>query len=60
MSNILIYRKIDIFNNTDYINLHNTFEKKFGGECPNFGNKLWYQGLISEISTSENEITYYS
>lgn len=60
MSNILIYRKIDIFNNTDYINLHNTFEKKFGGECPNFGNKLWYQGLISEISTSENEITYYN
>lgn len=60
MSNILIYRKIDIFNNTDYINLHNTLEKKFGGECPNFGNKLWYQGLISEISTSENEITYYN
>lgn len=60
MSKILIYRYIDIFNNTDYSTLHIKVNKDFGGECPNFGNKLWYQGIISEISTKENEIDFYN
>lgn len=55
MKKILIFKRIDIWNITNYNNIH----KKFGNSCPNFGNKLWYQGLISEISTSDNVLEYY-
>ena len=59
MRKILIYKWINIFNKTNYLDLHKSVDKWFSGRCPNFGNKLWYQGLISEISTPENEIYYY-
>lgn len=59
MSRILIYRWINIFENTDYRNLHKSVNMWFNHSCPNFGNKLWYQGLVSEISTEENIIEYY-
>ena len=59
MRKILIYKWINIFNKTNYLDLHKSVDKWFSERCPNFGNKLWYQGLISEISTPENEIYYY-
>lgn len=59
MANILVFRKIDIYNKTNYQKLADTVEKKFNGICPNFGNKLWYQGIISEISVDENKIEFY-
>ena len=31
----------------------------YGGNCPNFGNRLWFQGIISEISTEDNVIDYW-
>lgn len=55
MKKILIFKRIDIWNITNYNSIH----KKFGNICPNFGNKLWYQGLISEISTPDNVLEYY-
>lgn len=60
MSHILVYRYIDIINNTDYDRLYKTVEKKFNGICPNFGNKLWYQGIISEITVDGNSIDFYN
>lgn len=55
MKRILFFKKIDIWHATNYNNIH----KKFGNCCPNFGNKLWYQGIVSEISTPENVIEYF-
>lgn len=59
MSKILIYKWINIVSQTNYKDLHDSIDRWFGGVCPNIGSKLWYQGLISEISTDDNEITYY-
>lgn len=52
--------QLDIFNNVDYNNLCDEVKKLFNGTCPNWGNKLWFQGLISEIQTPENTITFRS
>ena len=60
MSRILVYKTIDIKNKSNYKTMANTFYERFGGVCPNFGNKLWYQGIISEVSTEDNEIIYYT
>lgn len=66
MSRILIHAKItpygeyDIFNSTDYSLFCDVVKKDFGGSCPNIGNRLWFQGIISVISCEENELTYYS
>lgn len=60
MPKILIYKYIDIYNKTDYVKLSDTVKNKFHGVCPNFGNKLWFQGLISEISVDGNSIDYYN
>lgn len=64
MSKILIWRKVDkgneldIFNKTDYKNLYQHIKSTQNGICPNWGNKLWFQGLISEIDVPENTITF--
>lgn len=64
MRRILIWRKViphdevDIFSSTDYRKLFENLDALYGGNCPNWGNKLWFQGLYSEISTDENEITF--
>lgn len=64
MSNILIhmlvnpYSEYDIFSDTDYAKMSETFRAK-NISCPNLGNRLWFQGLVSEISGSENTLTYF-
>lgn len=52
--------EIDIFNQTDYSNFNNYLINTFGGNCPNWGNKLWFQGLYSEINDGHNKITFRS
>lgn len=65
MSKILIHlivepnSEYDIFGQTDYNQMAKTFREK-GINCPNLGNRLWLQGLISEISCPQNELTYFS
>lgn len=64
MSRILIWMRIlqsgeyDIFSKTDYKVLEKHVLTEYGGVCPNLGNRLWFQAIISEISTSENTIEY--
>lgn len=36
---------------TDYMKLNSRVEAECGGIYPNFGNKVWMQGLVSEITT---------
>lgn len=59
MKKILIWKKlnyeIDIYQKTDVKNVYLEI-KKNGNKCPNWGNKVWYQAILSEISTTENEI----
>ena len=65
MSRILIHlitqphSEYDIFGQTDYSQMAKTFREK-GISCPNLGNRLWFQGLISEISCPQNELAYFS
>ena len=64
MANILIWRKIlpgnelDIFGHTDYHNLYSHLNQTQNGICPNWGNKLWFQGLYSTINTDDNTICF--
>lgn len=64
MRRILIWRKItkgnelDIYNQADYKNLYSHILKTQNGVCPNWGNKLWFQGLVSEIDTEENTLCF--
>ncbi len=64
MSNILIHMRIkphseyDIFSKTDYEKMSDVFRQQ-NISCPNIGNRLWFQGLVSEISGSENTLSYF-
>ncbi len=65
MSRILIYTDVvpfgeyDIFQKTKHDRLQALIPEIYGGRCPNFGNRLWFQGIISEISTEDNVIDYW-
>lgn len=65
MSRILVHIPIlksgeyDIFNPTDYGCFKELIASHYNGYCPNVGNRLWFQGLISEISTPENILEYW-
>lgn len=64
MRKILIWRKViegdgvDIFFSTDYKDLTNRLKTLYSGSCPNWGNKLWFQGLYTEVSSPENDIRF--
>lgn len=66
MSRILIWRPIvkgnelDIFNRTDYKGLFEHVKTNFNSFCPNWGNKLWFMGLYSQINDGTNQITFRS
>lgn len=66
MARILIHMNIpkcgeyDIFNLTSANEWNDIIVNKYNGNCPNVGNKLWFQGIISEITSPENELTYYT
>ncbi len=50
----------DIFSEPDYGALLQVVNGNYHGVCPNLGNRLWFQGLISEISCQENHLEYFS
>lgn len=64
MSNILIHMLVnphseyDIYSPTDYAQMSDAFRQK-NILCPNLGNRLWFQGLVSEISGEENTLCYF-
>ncbi len=55
MKKILFYRNIEeieygIYQTIDYHTIDETIQSERKGNCPNFGNKVWLQGLISELT----------
>lgn len=65
MSHILIHLKIfphgeyDIFNKTNLEKSILHIQRVRNGDCPNFGNKLWFQGIMSFIINDDNQIDFY-
>lgn len=65
MSRILIYIDLiphgeyDIFQETDYSKMRMLIPTVYGGSCPNFGNRLWFQAIVSEITTEDNLIEFW-
>lgn len=65
MNRILIYIDLiphgeyDIFQATDPTKMKELIPLIYGGACPNFGNRLWFQAIISEITTEDNLIEYW-
>ena len=65
MKRILIYRNINeneyaIYDKTNYENLNDVIQSERKGNCPNYGNKVWFQALISELTTSEVEYEFWN
>ena len=48
----------DIFEKTDFSKLSALIPEIYGNICPNLGNRLWFQGIVSVISTSENTVEF--
>jgi|GEM_PF-1821056 len=40
-----------LFDNTDYSTLYKRLVDERNGNCPNWGNKVWFEGIVSEITT---------
>ena len=65
MSKILVYTDVvpfgeyDIFHKTNHEKMQELISRIYGGNCPNWGNRLWFQGIISEITTEDNVIDYW-
>ena len=66
MKRILIYIRMnkhdeyDIFSEYSANDFLRVSTELFQGGCPNVGNRLWFQGVISAISTPENQLTYWN
>jgi len=54
------YGEYDIFTKHDNDAFVDVVKNKLGGTCPNVGNRLWFQGIISEISSVENILDYWN
>lgn len=50
----------DIFSEQNNAGLLRYVNEKCSGVCPNLGNRLWFQGLISEIDSPDNHLEYFS
>lgn len=65
MNRILIYIDLishgeyDIFQSTNPEKMQELIPLIYGGFCPNFGNRLWFQAIISEIMTENNVVEYW-
>lgn len=64
MKRILIYRNINeneyaIYQKTNYETLNDIIQSERKGNCPNYGNKVWLQALISEITTPEIQYEFW-
>ena len=63
MKKILIYyppNKLGMsdFRKTDYSTVAERARQELNGKIPNFGNKVWLQGILAEISTPECEYEF--
>lgn len=56
---LIPYGEYDIFQATNPTKMNELIPLIYGGVCPNFGNRLWFQGIISEITTEDNLIEYW-
>ena len=50
----------DIFSPYDHKKLVLDVRQNLGGVAPNYGNRLWFQGIISEIQSDANHLEYFS
>lgn len=50
----------DIFSPYDENAMIELINRDLGGNAPNFGNRLWFQGLISAIACEENHLDFFS
>ena len=53
------YGEYDIFSQHDDRAFVNAVKTKYSGACPNVGNRLWFQGIVSAIQCSENRLDYW-
>lgn len=66
MSRVLVhipmiqYGEYDIFNQPHHEGFLRHITQLRGGDCPNVGNRLWFQGLISVIQSENNQIEFFS
>lgn len=65
MRKILVHIPVEKYGEYDIFTKHSDAEfvtkvKKNGGICPNVGNRLWFQGIISAIQCDDNIIDYWS
>lgn len=63
MKKVLIYYPPDKFGmsdfrKTDYTKVAERAKKELNGKIPNFGNKVWLQGILAEISTPAIEYEF--
>lgn len=50
----------DVFRRLDYKNIFNELIDNCKANLLNVGNKVWIQGLISELTTEENQLFFYN
>ena len=65
MKKILIYMDINeneyaIYEKTKYRQLNDVIQTERKGNCPNYGNKVWLQALVSELTTSEVQYKFWN
>ncbi len=49
----------DVYNHTEYSSLKQRLINEGYNFYPNYGNKVWYQGILSEIHRDDLELSYY-
>ena len=65
MKKILIFMDVseneyNIYEKTDYLKLNDVIQTERKGNCPNYGNKVWLQALISEITIEGTEYSFWN
>lgn len=61
MRKILIYFKhkgYGLKQQETYNHIFKVVDDYYAGTCPNYGNKLWLQGIMSVLNNGENELTF--
>lgn len=64
MSRVLIWKRVfpgsqyDIFNSMDYTSLYHHVVDNWNKTTQNWGNRLWFQGIMSVLDTGENKYGY--
>ena len=50
----------DIFRVLDYKNIFSELQQEYNANFMNIGNKVWIQGIVSTLSTEDNELYFYN